>query len=118
MTRAEQESILRWDEHEKIVFIWTASPVTYRKLEKAGLVPTEETHAKRTGELTGRFYRVPLAGFGWRIKPPRTAAQVEASRQTAQRLRERQGSRGRKTANPSNPSPVPAMVPANEGEEA
>lgn len=32
LTNAERETIIRWDDEEKIAHIWTNSPVTMRKL--------------------------------------------------------------------------------------
>jgi hypothetical protein len=65
-TRAEQETVARWDDEEKVVHLWSASPVTWRKLARLGIEPTRET--TRDGELTGRFYRLPLARFLWGLK--------------------------------------------------
>jgi hypothetical protein len=50
-----------------------------RQLNGLGVPVKEETHAQRTGELTGRFYQpIPLAAFRWGKKRPRTAAQAAA----------------------------------------
>ena len=68
-TRNEQETVLRWDEDEKLVHVWSASPVTWRKLARLGIEPHRET--RRDGQLTGRFYRVPLARFRWGLKSGR-----------------------------------------------
>jgi hypothetical protein len=68
-TRAEQETVLRWDEDEQLVHVWSASPVTWRKLARLGIEPHRET--RRAGEVTGRFYRVPLARFRWGLKSAR-----------------------------------------------
>jgi hypothetical protein len=68
-TRAEQETVLRWDEDEKLVHVWSASPVTWRKLARLGIEPHRET--RRAGEVTGYFYRVPLARFRWGLKSAR-----------------------------------------------
>jgi hypothetical protein len=65
-TRAEQETVLRWEEDEKLVHVWSASPVTWRKLARLGIEPHRET--RRADEVTGRFYRVPLARFRWGLK--------------------------------------------------
>jgi hypothetical protein len=65
-TRAEQETVLRWDEDEKLVHLWSASPVTWRKLARLGIEPHRET--RRAGEVTDRFYRVPVTRFRWGLK--------------------------------------------------
>ena len=69
-TRAEQETVLRWDEDEKVVHIWSASPVSRRKLARLGIEPHRET--RRAGEIVGRFYRVPLTRFRWGLKSARS----------------------------------------------
>ena len=83
MTRAEQETVIRWDREEQVVNIWSADPTVWRKLARLGMVVQEETHAQRTGEITGRFYvPIPVARFRWgtkrEITRERTAAQVAA----------------------------------------
>ncbi len=39
MTRAEQETVIRWDEESKTVHMWTASPVVMRKMAHLGFKP-------------------------------------------------------------------------------
>ncbi len=85
-TLAEQETVIQWDREERVVHIWTADPVSYRKLAKLGLKPVEETYAKDNGELTGRFYEMRLADFRWGVKKPRTAAQLAAARKAGAQL--------------------------------
>lgn len=62
-TRSEQETIFRWDDDEKIVHIFSASPVTWRKLARLGIRPQRET--TRSGAPSGKFYRVALAELSW-----------------------------------------------------
>jgi len=45
-TRSEQETAFRWDEDEKVVHVWSASPVTWRKLTGLGIEPHREGTAK------------------------------------------------------------------------
>jgi hypothetical protein len=66
MTRAEQETILRWDEAEQVVHVWSASPRTWRRCARLGLTLVRETMTK--GEVTGRFYRLDLGAFRWGTK--------------------------------------------------
>ena len=66
LTRAEQETILRWDEDEKIVYVYSASPVTWRKMARLGVHPTKQTTFQ--GNPSGKFYRVPFSGFRWGLK--------------------------------------------------
>lgn len=68
-SRAEQETVFRWDEDEKVVHVWTASPLTWRKLARLGVQPTRQT--TREGETTGRFYVIPLQQFRWGLKSAR-----------------------------------------------
>jgi hypothetical protein len=70
MTKCEQETIIRWDEESRTVTVWSASRVVLRKLARLGLTPTRESR-RRTGELHGREYRVPLTRFRWGLKSRR-----------------------------------------------
>ena len=65
-TRAEQETVLRWDREDDQVHVWSVSPVTWRKLERLGIRPVRETTS--TGQVSGRFYRIPLNRFRWGLK--------------------------------------------------
>jgi len=66
LTRSEQETILRWDEEEQVVHIWSASPVTWRKLDRLGVRSHHETTIE--GKPSGKSYRLPLGQFRWRLK--------------------------------------------------
>ena len=66
LTRAEQETVIRWDEEEQVVHIWSASPKTWRKMARLGVVPSRET--TRHDQPSGRFYQVPAGEFRWRLK--------------------------------------------------
>ena len=72
LTRSEQETTIRWDEGEQTVHIWSASPRTWRKLARLGVPPTKES--ARAGQVSGRFYIVPVAQFRWGLKSAARAA--------------------------------------------
>ena len=74
ITRAEQETVIRWDEEERVVWIWSASPVVLRRLAKLGL-PAHSESRRRTGELHGRDFRIPLGRFRWGLKREMSEAQ-------------------------------------------
>ncbi|MBI2218784.1 MAG: hypothetical protein HYU51_15980 [Candidatus Rokubacteria bacterium] len=59
--------MIRWDEDEQTVHLWSASPVVWRKMGRLGIVPVKETKLS-TGEPSGKFYRVPLSEFRWGLK--------------------------------------------------
>ena len=71
-SRADQETVIRWDEEEKIVHIWSASPMTWRKATRLGLKPTKET--TRKGEPSGKFSVLPFDRFRWGLKSEARAA--------------------------------------------
>jgi hypothetical protein len=73
-TRAEQETVLRWDRGDDHVHIWSASPVTWRKLDRLGIRPTRETSYQ--GVVSGRCYRIPVSRFRWGLKRVGTQAPV------------------------------------------
>ena len=84
MTKAEMETVIRWDREELLVHIWTADKTVMRKLDRLGVPVKEEIYAQRTGEVTGRFYQpIPLARFRFGLKRERTAAQAAAARKGA-----------------------------------
>ena len=72
-TRAEQETVLRWHRAGDHVQVWSASPVTWRKLERLGIPPVCETRFAG-GVVSGRFYRIPLTRFRWGLKRVGTQA--------------------------------------------
>ena len=80
LTRAEQETVIRWDVEEQVVWIWTAEAKTIRKLARLGIEPHNETRSARTKGLTGKFYKLPLARFSWGLKAKRREL-TEAERQ-------------------------------------
>lgn len=66
LTKAEQETTVRWDEDSKLVSIWSGSPVTWRKMARLGIRPTRETTTQ--GAPTGKSYTLPLDLFRWGVK--------------------------------------------------
>jgi hypothetical protein len=66
-TRAEQETVLRWHRAGDHVYVWSASPVTWRRLERLGIPPVRETRSPG-GVVSSRFYRIPFSGFRWGLK--------------------------------------------------
>ena len=66
-TRAEQETVLRWDREGDQVHVWSASPVTWRKLERLGIPPVRETRPPG-GVVSSRFYGISLTRFRWGLK--------------------------------------------------
>jgi hypothetical protein len=71
-TRSEQETIIRWGEADQVVTVYSASPKTWRRCARLGLEVVKTAHLE--GRESGRFYRVPLAGFRWGLKGKRRAA--------------------------------------------
>ena len=67
LTRAEQETILRWNEEEKVVHVYSASPVTWRKMARLGVRSHKEISFPG-GAPSGKFYRLPLEQLRWRLK--------------------------------------------------
>lgn len=82
-TRAEQETVIRWDEEEQTAHIYSASPKTWRKMARLRIAPVKETTVK--GQVSGRFYRVPASQFRWRLKSEARAAANKGRRPGAPR---------------------------------
>lgn len=66
MTRAEQETIIRWDEEAQQVSIWTASPKSYRKLRRLNLEPVKTV--LRDGKPIAWSFALEVSGFRWGLK--------------------------------------------------
>jgi len=75
LTKAEKETIIRWDEEDRTVIVYTASQSVMRKLERAGQVAWRESR-RDDGYLYGKKYKLDPKCFRWRI---RTAAQMVAA---------------------------------------
>ena len=75
-TRAEQETVVRWDEDEKVVHVWSASPVIWRKAGPAGDRAAPGGTAGRRGHrpaVRGAARPVPLGpqiGPAWATPSP------------------------------------------------
>jgi hypothetical protein len=69
MTRAEQETVIRWDRESTEVCVWSSDPKTWRRMARWGIKPTRET--TYGGEPSWKFYRAPLAWLRWSVREPR-----------------------------------------------
>ena len=84
-TRAEQETVLRWDEDAQVVSVWSSSPKTWRRCERLGLRPVRETTAE--GQASGKFYRLPVREFRWGRKAKRAGGGNVAALAKARAMR-------------------------------
>lgn len=84
-SRAEQETSIVWDEEEKVAHIYTASPVTMRKLDKLCAAYPDEYKCllvEKAGErITAAKYTVPSKRI--RFGKPASEAKREAARNAA-----------------------------------
>jgi hypothetical protein len=88
-TRAEQETIIQWDEDEQLVRICSSSRKVWRRLEREGFAIREELHDARSWKVTGRVYEpIAAADFRWGKKRKRSAAQLAAARKGAFTVRD------------------------------
>jgi hypothetical protein len=90
VTKAEQETTIRWAADEEVVSLWTAQAPMRRKLERAGYRPTKVSTI--AGEPVGWFFKIPLAEFRWRVGGKRrsmTDAQRQAAGARLSRVRSR-----------------------------
>jgi hypothetical protein len=83
-TRAEQETTIRWDRADDQVHVWSACPVTWRKLERLGILAGRETRFPG-GAVSGRFYTIPLSRFRWGLKRAGTVGARPPGRRVAVR---------------------------------
>jgi hypothetical protein len=89
VTKAEQETTIRWAADEAMVSVWTAIPKDRRKLEKAGYRPYRVS--TQAGKPVGWFYRIPLAEFRWRGTAGRKARPMTPEQRQAAGDRLRRG---------------------------
>lgn len=84
-SRAEQETSIVWDEEEKVAHIYTASPVTMRKLDKLCSAHPDEykkVWEEKAGErVTAAKYTAPSGLV--RFRKPTSEAVREAARKAA-----------------------------------
>lgn len=99
-TRAEQETVVRWDREEQAVHLWSADPVTWRKMARLRLEPIKETRFPGA-PVSGRFYRLPLTRFRWGLRRAGGAGNLSSLRRARVA-----GSSGH-----SEPSPRPESRP-------
>lgn len=67
ITRAERETIIRWDEEARTVVVWSCSAPVLRKLLRLGFTPAQQSWA-RDGRLHGMEFRLPQEQFRWGLK--------------------------------------------------
>jgi hypothetical protein len=65
MTKAEQETIIRWDQDERLVRLWTAYAPDARLWERAGFNVNEDTNG-RSGQDTTWSADVPVGAIRYR----------------------------------------------------
>jgi hypothetical protein len=78
MTRAEQETIIRYAADEDVVSVFTAHAPTARKVERWGYAAHKVS--TRGGRPVGWFYKVPLREFRWRMGTRKKRVMSEAQR--------------------------------------
>jgi hypothetical protein len=69
---AERETVLRWDDEERVVHVYSGNPAIWRRCERLGMAPVKRDRLEG-GTERGRFYRVALAEFRWGWKGKRRA---------------------------------------------
>ena len=84
-SRAEQETSIVWDEEKKVANVYTASPVTMRKLDKlCEQYPGEyrRTWVEKAGErITAAKYEAPSKRI--KFTKPASEAKINAARTAA-----------------------------------
>lgn len=98
--RSEQETTIVWDEEEKVARIWTASPVSIRKLDKlCAEYPAEYRRVWYETDGDGRTVAARYETGCKRVKFGRPAS--EARREQGRRIAEKaRGKRGNESSEP------------------
>lgn len=65
MTKAEQETIIRWDQEERIAHLWTAYEPDARRWEEAGY-PVRVFDYAKDGTPRAWHAEVPVEAIRWR----------------------------------------------------
>jgi len=65
MTKAEQETIIRWDQQDRLAHLWTAYEPDARRWQRAGYGVSTET-TDRSGQPTSWSARVPVGAIRYR----------------------------------------------------
>lgn len=91
-SKAEQETTVVWDEEQKVARIYTASPITLRKLNKLCEACPDEyrqtwTETDKNGRVTAAKYEV--AAKYVKFAKPASEARKEAGRRIAAAMREK-----------------------------
>ena len=73
-TKYERETIIHWNDEEQLAFIYTASPVMYRRMIARGYIPVRE-------DSHGAFFEVPKKA----IRPVRAANAPKRVTQSAEK---------------------------------
>lgn len=86
-SRYEQETSIVWDEDEKVARIYTASPVTIRKLEKL-VAACPEAYRRVWEQPDGLARKYEVNKRYIRFGKPASEARKEAARKNAERMLE------------------------------
>ena len=112
ISKAERETTILWDEEERVVHVYSASPVVWRKLARFGIEPIRVTRHADSGVIHGRFYEVPLRWLRWSIREPKSRPVTDAMRERGFSLsRQRKLSAKRTEPPPERPSACPEPDP-------
>jgi len=66
MTRAERETIIRWDSGDRVVTVYTCHRAVWRKAERAGWRQAGECR-DRSGRVIGKEFAAPLDQLRFRL---------------------------------------------------
>jgi hypothetical protein len=64
-TKAEQETVVRWDQDERVLYLWTAYPAQARKWTRLGY-PVKVHGRTRTGDPRSWEARAPVEALRFR----------------------------------------------------
>lgn len=82
LSRAERETVIRWDMEEREVSVYSCLPGAWKRCERAGWTLAESVKDSDGREIA-REYRGPLSLFGWRATSV-NARQVRSERMKRQ----------------------------------
>lgn len=76
LAKLERETVIRWDELDRIAIVNTFSPMIARRLQKRGWLVTK-THVGNDGKVRGWWFSLPMKAVTFR-SASRCAARIDA----------------------------------------
>lgn len=85
----ERETIIRWDEDEKVVYIYTSSNPVIRRLNSKLKLKIEKEIKNQDGVVTGVEFKLPLKEFRFGLRKKYSQERLEALHERTKKMKEK-----------------------------